>query len=213
MFRRSALTRSPGAILTTVLLLCGCGTFDEPSPAVPLACSGPFSLYSSEETLISYYGRENVSRGTIDVGEGESEQGTILFAASPNRRIEILWNDPLRRRDLRMIRLRGEVDAWSAFPGVRIGQTLAEVERLNRGAFTLYGFAWDYGGTVADWRDGLLAQSNGEGCRLIVRFGLRDPEGSLDPALSGEEEISSRDARLRKLDPVVDEVILIRDTD
>lgn len=200
------------AAATLSVAAAGCSSSDPIRRGENFSCSGPFSRYTSAETLATYYGTANVIDGVIDVGEGETENGTVLFPDSAGKRMEITWKDPVRKRDLASIRLREASGGWSAFPGVMIGMTLPEVEMLNRGPFTIYGFAWDYGGTVADWNGGFLAQPSGEGCRLIVRFGLPSDHPELGGRFQGETRIESTDPDLRRLEPIVEEIILVMES-
>lgn len=172
-----------------------------------LQCSGPFARYSSEETLAAQFGAGNLTREEIYIGEGESVDGTVLFGADPRRRLEITWVNPVRRREIESIRVSEPSTAWSTQTGLKVGQDLRSVERINQGPFTMHGYAWDYAGTVADWGEGPLGESIGEGCRLIVRFGADD-----DPrtrALEGEDVFSSRNAVIQAINPAIREIILI----
>jgi hypothetical protein len=92
---------------------------------------------------------------------------------------------------------------WTVAPGVSLGTRLSALERLNGRPFRLFGFAWDYGGTVADWEGGRLdALWPGQ----LVRLRLQ-PEGGADGALArlvgGERLFSSAHPAMRALDPRV----------
>ncbi|MBW3563445.1 MAG: hypothetical protein KY459_01820 [Acidobacteria bacterium] len=194
--------------LVFVAFLAACST-SMPNAFDILQCSGPFARYSSEETLAAHFGTGNVTREEIYIGEGESVDGTVLFGDDPRRRLEITWVDPVRRREIESIRISEPSTAWSTQTGLKVGEDLRSVERINMGPFTMHGYAWDYAGTVADWGDGPLGESIGEGCRLIVRFGADD-----DPrtrALEGEDVFSSRNAVIQAINPAIREIILIYD--
>jgi hypothetical protein len=86
----------------------------------------------------------------IELGEGETERGTVLFPDDPTRRLEIVWKDPERKRRPKPIQISSGKSLWQTIRGISLGTTLQE-QRNGRG-FLLAGFAWDYSGTLQDWR-------------------------------------------------------------
>ena len=193
-------------ILGFLLLSCSTAT---PRADRVLMCSGPFSRYSSEEMLAAYFGTENVSREEIYLGEGESVDGTVLFAGDPLRRLEITWDDPIRKSRIESIRVSEPSVAWQTQSGLAVGTDLRAVETTNLKPFLMHGYAWDYAGTVADWQEGFLDQAVGEGCRMIVRFGAED-----DPrtgALEGEDTFSSQNPVIQAINPKIREIVLMYD--
>ena len=127
----------------------------------------------TEADLIQRYGADNVRRETIALGEGESEPGTTLFASDPLRRVEIMWGDTIEFRRPDRVEIRGRASRWVVAPGVSLGTTLAALERLNGRPFLLFGFGWDYSGTVNSWDGGRLDSlwSRAAGAQELV--GLR----------------------------------------
>ena len=61
----------------------------------------------------------------------------------------------------------------------------------------LYGFSWDYGGTVSDWNGGRFDQSR-PACGLFVRFKSDDAGAAV-----GDSEFASSDSRMRAAKPKV----------
>jgi hypothetical protein len=180
-------------------------------PLPPVACTGPFARNADEAALIRAFGKENVRRARIEVGEGEKQPGAIVFPGDSKRRIELIWQDDARRRRPGTIYIReGSNQSVEGADGTRIaiGTTLATVEKANGGPFTILGFGWDYAGTATDWRGGKLAKAGG-GCRLLLRF--HDTPGANGAALgrvSGDSEFASSDADIRAVKPVVGEILL-----
>ena len=93
----------------------------------------------------------------IELGEGETAPGTVLFATDSLHRLEVLWHDTVARAGPARLVLRGRQSRWHLPAGVSLGTTLRELERRNGRAFTLAGFGWDYGGAIVNWADGALA--------------------------------------------------------
>jgi len=134
------------------------GAIDRPADTL-LLDGGPITTQSDEAGLRRIFGDTNVKHGRIQVGEGETLPGTILFAADSSRQLTILWSDTVGRRIPSRLILRGNFSKWSLRPGMTLGTTLERLEQLNGRPFTLAGFGWDYSGAVTDWRDGSLATS------------------------------------------------------
>jgi hypothetical protein len=140
-----------------------------------LSCAGPFAKDASEAALIASFGKANVQREDIDVAEGATEKGNVIFGNDEKRRIEVLWHDAAKRRRPSAITVR-DPSSWRVAvpeqPGATlgIGSDLATVEAANGKAFQLYGFEWDMGGYSAGWKDGRLDKPDG-GCSLSLRFG------------------------------------------
>lgn len=111
----------------------------------------------TEAALIARYGRAHVVRDSLPGAEGEMFWGTVLFPRDPRRRAYVYWTDEAPFKRPASVRAAPGASAWVAWPGVATGQPMADVERLNGRAFRLFGFEWDYGGAVVDWRGGRLA--------------------------------------------------------
>jgi hypothetical protein len=79
--------------------------------------------------------------------------------------------------------------------------SLGEVEIANGGPFTLYGFAWDYGGTVSDWQGGALGTGD---CLVNVRF----RSTTNVTAGMGDSGFSSDDPDILANEPVVSELAI-----
>ena len=153
-----------------------------------------------EEELIGRYGKENVLRGEMPLGEGEMMEATILFPNDPMRRLEIAWYDPTEEIGPQRIALRGEESRWSVTPGLRLGMSLDSLVALNGRTISFLGFDWDYGGTVISWNGGEVWNIDLPNGGIIVR--LR-PDTDDYEKLSEEERMQiSGDHELRSDDPL-----------
>jgi hypothetical protein len=168
----------------------------------------PISPQTSEADLIRVFGPENVQRDGIHVGEGETEPGTLVYAADDTKSLAVIWQDPHERRHPREIRIRGEKSRWRIARGISLGTRLQEIERLNGRPFKLTGFAWDYGGTVTSWNGGRLEAIL---AGAILRFDQEATSSLTDRELrsiSGDREFSSAHPVLRKMNPRIHEIIV-----
>jgi hypothetical protein len=123
---------------------------------------GPVTATSSEAELIGQLGTLRVQRDTIFVGVGEFRMGTTLYKGTPDE-AQILWQDSLKFARPELVRLipaaQPEDTRWRIPGGPAIGTRLKEAEQLNGKSFGLYGFGWDFGGTVSSWNGGKLSYS------------------------------------------------------
>lgn len=162
----------------------------------------------SEASLRLRYGDSNVVAGEVGLGEMETAAGTILFPHDSTRRLTILWADSSRRTHPTRVEVNESPTRWMVFPGVSLGTSLAELERLNGRPFRLFGMDFDYSGTVESWQGGRLDSlwQLPDGSPRLVGLRLQ-PNTSVDSAVSaqvaGERLFSSSDAAMRLLNPKV----------
>jgi hypothetical protein len=176
---------------------------------VPGERIGAITPASSEAELRQIYGDENVGEAEVNIGEGETETGTVLFDKDPERRIQILWSDPHSKSKPARIQIDEPRNRWKTREGIAIGTSLHELERMNGRPFTLTGFGWDYSGTVVDWDNGALEKFGGSWGRIILRL---YPEAGLPPDapddLWGDRDIPSDQPSMQNLDPKVYQIIM-----
>ena len=110
---------------------------------------------TTEKELIEIYGRKNVKRAKIPVGEGETVLGTVLFPGTTDE-LTIEWKANFARPE-RITASQGK--RWRTREGIAIGTTLEKVEQANQGSFKLSGFEWDYPGRTLSWEGGRLEAS------------------------------------------------------
>ncbi len=128
--------------------------------------------------------------------EGTTGQGVVLFPDNPRNRAEIYWDAEVDPERPVMIRISGEDTDWKTTQGITIGMAMTELERINGKPFSLFGFGWDYGGTVNDWNGGLLDNN------MSISLSLsREEEPPAE--LMGDKNLYSNDPLLRKFAPVV----------
>ncbi len=177
-----------------------------------LSCDSVFTPALEVGQLVARYGSSNVSDAPLDVGEGRIETGTVLFAEDSTRRVEVLWKEVDTRRIPDQVRIRGGVSDWRTPAGLTLGQSLREVEKLNRRPFRLFGFLFDGAGIVSNWSGGNLDVDTGI-CALRVRLLPDDAAISAGAGLYrqvlGERSYSSGHPAMQALNPVVAEIVLV----
>lgn len=122
----------------------------------PASKVGKITKTSSEAELVKVYGKENVKKHQIPVGEGTFVAGAILFPGSKNELL-IEWKDG-RKNPVR-ITIKTSQGSWWFSNGLKVGNSLDKVEKYNSTAFKLTGFEWDYPGRTTSWEKGKLSKS------------------------------------------------------
>jgi hypothetical protein len=166
-----------------------------PALAQEIECEGAFAIDSSEARLIEIYGADNVVTGIVPGPEGTEMLATTVFPDDPQQSLQFVWSDEEELSGPSYIELPARIVAPG---GVRIGQSLAEVEALNGEPFRLLGFGWDYGGS-AGFETGALADLPG-GCILSVSFDANFYPQDVDTLrVQGDVELSSDDLLLARM--------------
>lgn len=164
-----------------------------PSPAkaaseaekLTASCTYPLARGEEATKILRRYGAD-AKRATLGGPEGTELTGLVLWPGDPARRVEVILSED---RPERAIALRfGERSTWRV-NGLRVGDSIETAVRVNSAGFSLYGFGWDYGGYVSDWKGGVLARQPG-GCGVTVRF-MPGENAELDEGLVGDRVIRS----------------------
>jgi hypothetical protein len=174
---------------------------------VPGRRAGALQATSTEAQLIRAYGAQVVQPARIELGEGETAPGTIVFPSDSLRRLEVLWRDTIGRKGPARLVLRGARTRWELPGGITLGTTLRGLEKRNGREFVLAGFGWDYSGVILDWGGGELAHAL-PGVTLYL-----DPGPSQYQTLAYREVLGDRDYRsslaaMQALDPRVYQIFV-----
>ena len=169
--------------------------------------TGPMGSQTSEAELRRRYGTAAVDSIRVELGEGETAPGTVLYPADSLRRLEIIWRDTLARRQPTRLILRGPRSVWQVGPGISLGTSLSDLERLNGRPFTLAGFGWDYAGVITDWRGGAL-DSALTGVKLYVDPGPGQDQSAAYSQVLGDRDYSSSLPAMQRLNPKVAQIFV-----
>jgi hypothetical protein len=177
------------------------------TPANVLTCSGVFAKDSTHLKLALKYDSRNVAYGPVDGPDGSKINASILFPNDPKRRLEVLWNNDAGRSDTSVIAINGR-SQWVAPRGLRLGMTIAAVEKINGKPFKLTGFAADGSTSVSTWDGGKLSSLPG-GCKVGMRLApdAKAPDDARKAVAGGKGFLSS-DAALRAVRPAVIEILI-----
>jgi len=176
------------------------------SAAHAIACSGAFAKDSTHMTLMQAFQPKNVEYGEVAGPSGTKLNATILFPKDPKRHLEVLWQNEAARSDTSLIVITGQ-SIWTGPKGLKLGLTLAALEKLNGKAFRLSGFDQPDGSAVLDWQDGALASLPG-GCKVGVKLAADRKAAAAALAAAAGKEFGSDDAAVRAVKPTVAEILL-----
>jgi len=123
---------------------------------IPRVSVGKINANTSEANLIKIFGKQNVKSANIELGEGETAPGTILFPIVPEKKLEITWKNSTTRSKPRYVFIRGRHSIWKTKSGISLGTSLKQIEKINGKPFSLAGFGWDGKGTILDFDGGKL---------------------------------------------------------
>jgi len=179
----------------------------KPAPAAhTLACAGAFAKNTSEQKLAAQFGKDNVVWTQVDGPEASKLDATVLFPTDPKRRLEVLWTNAETRSDVQVIAINGQ-SAWTAPKGLKLGLTVAALEKLNGKPFSMKGFGGDTSGQVTSWNGGALAALPG-GCMAGVRFSADPKAGPLDASIIDGKEFLSNLPALKTAQAKVAEILI-----
>jgi hypothetical protein len=167
----------------------------------------PIGSQASEADLRRRYGSAALDSIRVELGEGETAPGTVLYPADSVRRLEILWRDTLARRQPARLILRGTRTRWQVGVGISLGTTLKDLERLNGRPFTLAGFGWDYAGVITDWKGGAL-DSALVGVKLYLDPGSEQRQSAAYSQVLGDRDYSSSLPAMQELNPKVGQIFV-----
>jgi hypothetical protein len=165
-----------------------------------------FAKESTHIKLAMKYDPRNVTYGQVDGPEGSKIPSSILFPNEPRRRLEVMWDQETSRSGTSLIAINGK-SQWSAPKGIRLGLSLAALEKANGKPFKVSGFDKDGNASVDGWEDGALSKIPG-GCKMGIRLAA-DPKSTPEArsAAAEKEYLSSNDA-VRALKPTVVEILI-----
>jgi len=174
---------------------------------LPGQSAGPVTSTSSEADLAKHYGPAAVRPVRVELGEGETTPGTVLFPDDSSRRAEVVWQDTVgRSRPSRLI-LRGSRSQWTVGPGISLGTSLKDLERINGRPFTLAGFGWDYAGVVTEWSGGTLDKALA-GVKLYLDPGPAQYQSAPYSQVLGDRDYSSALVPMQQLNPRVAQIFV-----
>lgn len=208
--------------ITLLVLLLGCSSTEPSANSTPVSAPeaansqaqldtliipgervGPVTRSTTHQDLSQLFGEKNLSNEEVSLGEGFTQPGTRVNLGE-KRSFTVVWSDQTRTQPLEV---RNFGRDWRTRQGIGIGTPLEEL-REKLGEFELYGFAWDYSGTVLlkgtklDGYDGLLF------LQLTTAPDAAQTSPNDYRAVLGDQTFSSTNSHLPPLDITVGEMVV-----
>lgn len=153
------------------------------------------------KTLFDLYGKENITiRNTTDVAGNDVGEAYVLFPNTANE-LELL----MHADSSNVLTFTQENSSWKFPYGIKVGDDLQKVVKLNGRNFHIHGFEWEDGGTVADWDGGSL---DGKGVEVLFKV-VNSGDPKLYDGVTGDKKVSSDNGALKKMGVVVEKVSFI----
>ncbi len=109
---------------------------------------GPYAQATTLAELQTRFGAANVK--IIEPATSDDERSVVLFPDDPSRRAYVRFYDDKALEGVANISVRDAGSRWRGKHGVRVGMTLAELQRLNGKPFSFSGFDELHRGWVRD---------------------------------------------------------------
>lgn len=177
------------------------GEADADLAIVPGERVGSVTTRTTYDDLVGLYGEDALEDVEVSMGEGTFSPGTRVNQG--DRSFSVVWLDETRT-SIQSIQEFGP--AWQVGPGVGIGTSFEDLQ-TKLGTFELYGFGWDYGGTLL--LDGTELEPYEGALVLRVSPGV-DPTSVAESyeSVMGEQLYLSNTPALQDLDLSVSEMIV-----
>ena len=156
---------------------------------------GPVTSETSRDELAQLYGEERLEDQPVAMGEGTTESGTLVNLGN-DQQFAIVWRDETQAQPLLA---KDFGSAWQTPEGLGVGVSFATVKSVL-GNFQLYGFAWDYEGSL------VLEGSNLDKYYGDLLLRVRPSQKSVEAhpkeyqAVMGDSLFASDDPNLEPLD-------------
>ncbi len=126
----------------------------EPYTCLPGIKVGDIVYNTIEEDLIAKYGSDALQPDSLIIGNHSAYFGTWLFPEDEDKKMFIVWKEPIGNKNPHKIFLFGK--KWTTHKGIRVGLSLERLIHLNGKDFSINGFSQKGEGYVLNWDNGDL---------------------------------------------------------
>ncbi|PWV44864.1 hypothetical protein [Chitinophaga sp. S165] len=179
------------------------------TPAAPAAPTSPvadefnwdvrqiFKLTDVNQ-LYTMYGKQNVEERTAQDFQGNDDGTAFYVFPDTDNEMIVQFNGAGGTS----VTFTKENSKWKPPFGIKVGDPLDKVVKVNGRDFRINGFEWDNGGQVADWEGGAFA---GKGVNIAFKA-----NNSSDPKLydqvTGDKKVKTDASAMKKLGVVVEKI-------
>ncbi|GAB4383312.1 MAG: hypothetical protein Kow00121_44980 [Elainellaceae cyanobacterium] len=163
---------------------------------------GSVTSTTSYPDLVEQFGSDRLSDHPFHMGEGQFAPATRVELGE--RSFTVIWEDDSRSKAVAVSEFGTD---WSTPEGIGIGTSLAELE-LILGSFRLYGFGWDYAGTVILNDTPLSAYQGSLFLRLSPDATASETQSDHFQAVQGDSSFESSNSHMQALNPQVNQMLV-----
>jgi hypothetical protein len=175
------------------------------APATPAAGDGInwevrdlFKL-STPKQLVDMYGKENVAvRNATDFAGNDLGKAYYVFPDTDNE-LEILFAGDTGK----IVSFTRENSQWKSPFGIKVGDPIEKLVKMNGRDFRFNAFEWDNGGVVENWQGGQLDK---KGVYILLKA-VRSGDSKLYDQVIGDKTLSSDNGTVKKIGVVVEKVM------
>ncbi|MBE2245949.1 MAG: SH3 domain-containing protein [Candidatus Competibacteraceae bacterium] len=153
---------------------------------LPGQSAGLITFDDSFESLLKKTAKQ-CKKAPFYLGEGEDAPGYLIYPGT-HKEIECLLDE---KGKIQLMRISHPESPWHTSENIRIGTTLSELVVLNGKPISLYGFGWDYGGTLIDFQGGKFNNNH-----LSFVFSPHDDDNLFIPFLGDQSFLSTEMGKL-----------------
>lgn len=150
------------------------------------------------DQLLEFYGKENVElRDAVDFDGNDIGKAWVVYPDTENEMEVIFYKDSTKA-----VTFAREESKWRSPFGIKPGDPIEKVNKVNGRGFRVNGFEWTNGGTVDSWEGGAMDKKG-----VIILFrAVNSGDPKLYDKYTGEKKFSSNDASLKKLGVIVEKI-------
>lgn len=151
------------------------------------------------DDLLALYGKENVElRDATDLDGNYTGKAWYVYPDTDNE-MQVIFNADSSKT----ITFTHERSKWKSPFGIKPGDPIDKVNKVNARAFRVNGFEWTNGGIVDSWEGGAMDK---KGVQILFRA-INSGDPKLYDQFTGEKKFRSDNSGLKKLGVVVDKVV------
>ncbi|MRG47506.1 hypothetical protein GFS24_20460 [Chitinophaga sp. SYP-B3965] len=149
--------------------------------------------------LQQIYGKENMELRDVNDLDGNSAGKAWVIYPDTDDEMEVIFHEDSSKS----IMFGKERSKWKPPFGIKPGDPIEKVTKVNTRAFKVNGFEWTNGGIVDSWQGGAMDKKGVEILFRAVNTG--DPK--LYDQFTGEKKFSSDNSGLKRLGVIVEKVV------
>lgn len=154
---------------------------------------------TTPDQLQQIYGKENMELRDVNDLDGNSAGKAWVVYPDTDDEMEVIFHGD----STKTIMLGKERSKWKPPFGIKPGDPIEKVTKVNTRPFKVNGFEWTNGGTVDSWQGGAIDK---KGVAILFRaVNTGDPK--LYDKYTGEKKFSSDDSGLKRLGVIVEKVV------